>query len=82
MDDCSVLFSYMRSVWGGSRLSWSIIVESGLAVVDGGGERPRRIGLDRDEQDTDDLFIAMWVLLLGTCIFNHVVLSVENVPSC
>jgi len=45
-------------------------VESGLAVVDGGGKRPRRIGLDRDEQDTDDLFIAMWVLLLpGTYIF-------------
>lgn len=72
----------MRGVGGRSCLSWSIIVESGLAVVDGGGERPRRIGLDRDEQDTDGLFVAIWVLLLGTCIFNHVVLSVENVTSC
>lgn len=56
--------------------------KSGLAVVDGGGKASRRIGLDRDEQDTDDLFIAMWVLLLGTFFFNHVVLRVENVTSC
>lgn len=70
MDDCSVLFSCMRGVGGRSCLSWSIVVESGLAVVDGGGERPRRIGLDRDEQDTDGSFLAMWVLLLpGTYIF-------------